>query len=358
MSVLETVFGALKDPRAANAHHRLGDLIVLMIAASLCGATTATDMALFAELRRDALRPLMRYDRAPSHDTFSRLLRLLDPEAFAAAFARFAEGFSRAARLGGGPEAVALDGKALRRACEAGMQHAPPMTVSLFAHAAGITLAARAAGSGKSEVAAALEVVQLIDLTDRIVTADALHCHHEMAAALSGAGAQYVLALKKNRPAWHGEATALFESEPVETACTEGFAHGRQEWREAAVLPAPDAQTAGHAAYGRVVARRNGGEPATRYFLLSKVFDPAHLLDLVRGHWSIETSLHWILDVHLGEDASRARRDHAPANTALLKRLARNILQMADDPKVPISHRIRKCSWSNSYLVNAITHMQ
>lgn len=108
MSCLEGYFAAVPDPRAGNSSHRLGDLIVMMIAASLCGASSATEFALFAQERKQALSRLIDYDIAPSHDTFSRLLRLLDPDAFGRAFTAFAAGFHQARK-----EVVALDGKAL-----------------------------------------------------------------------------------------------------------------------------------------------------------------------------------------------------------------------------------------------------
>lgn len=359
MTDLSDLFDELDDPRAANASHRLGDVIVLMIAANLCGQTTATEMALFADLRKPALNRIVAYDRPPSHDTFSRLLRLIDPEAFAALFARFAAAFSTAfaaaAAQAGGPETVALDGKALRRAYEAGRAHAPPMMVSVFAAETGLTLAAKA---GPSEAEAAKTIIELLDLTGKIVTADALHASHDIARALVGAGAGYALALKRNRPDWRAEAEAAFADADPETAVEAGRAHGRDERREAAVLPVATPRAAGHEAYGRVVSQRGDAPPMTRYFLLSESFAPADLLAIIRGHWRIENSLHWVLDVHLGEDLDRARKDNAPANAALLRRLARNILQIADKPKVPISHRIRKCMWSDDFMINAIAHMR
>ncbi|MCC2613717.1 ISAs1 family transposase [Neorhizobium sp. Rsf11] len=128
ISSLDSYFGTVPDPRAANATHRLGDLIVMMIAASLCGASNATEFSLFAHERKQALSRLIEYEVAPSHDTFSRLLRLLDPVAFGRAFAAFAAGFARACQ-----EVVSLDGKALRRAYEKGLAASPPLTVSAFA---------------------------------------------------------------------------------------------------------------------------------------------------------------------------------------------------------------------------------
>ena len=95
-----------------------------------------------------------------------------------------------------------------------------------------------------------------------------------------------------------------------------------------------------------------------RLFLASRVFTPQQALDITRAHWQVENGLHWMLDVHLAEDMNRARKDHAPANIAILKRIAKNILQITDRPKVPISHRIKKCAWNDDYLVNALAHMR
>ncbi|MER8441544.1 ISAs1 family transposase, partial [Mesorhizobium sp. M1312] len=158
ISCLESYFGALPDPRAPNATHRLGDLIVMMIAASLCGASNATEFALFAQERKQALSRLIDYDAAPSHDTFSRLLRLLDPEAFGRAFAAFAAAFARAGQEG--TEVVSLDGKALRRAYEKGLAASPPLTVSAFAAETRLCLAAVSPSDGENEVEAALKVIE------------------------------------------------------------------------------------------------------------------------------------------------------------------------------------------------------
>ena len=353
ISCLESYFGAVPDPRAANATHRLGDLIVMMVAASLCGATNATEFSLFAQERKPALSRLIEYEEAPSHDTFSRLLRLLDPEAFGRAFAAFAAGFAQA-RQG----VVSLDGKALRRAYERGLAASPPLTVSAFAAETRLCLAAASPGATENEVEAALKVVELIDLTGRLVTADALHCHTRMAQAITEGGGDYLLALKGNRRHWLGRAKQhLAETTPAIADRAE-TSHGRSEWRQAEVVAAAEPLMPGHKAFVRITSRRDQAKPATRLFMASTLLSPQQALDLTRAHWQIENGLHWMLDVHLGEDLSRARKDNAPANTALLTRLARNILQTADADKVPISHRIKKCAWNDDYLIHALTHMR
>lgn len=356
MSCLDSYFGTLPDPRAANASHRLGDLMVMMIAASLCGASTATEFALFAAERKQALSRLIDYDDPPSHDTFSRLLRLLDPSAFARAFAAFAAGFGSACHEEQG--VVALDGKALRRAYERGLAASPPLTVSAFASQTRLCLAAASPKAGENEVEIALRLIELIDLKGRTVTADALHCHTRMTEAVTAKGGHYLLALKGNRRLWLADARQrLANGNPAVVECSQ-TSHGRREWRKAEVVPAAAPTVAGLEAYVRITSRRDEAKPQERLFMASTILSPQRALDLTRAHWSIENSLHWVLDVHLDEDLSRARKDNAPANIALINRIARNILQAADNDKVPISHRIKKCAWNDEYLINAITHMR
>jgi len=344
------------DPRAPNATHRLGDLIVMMIAASLCGATSATDFALFAQERKQALSRLIAYDAAPSHDTFSRLLRLLDPDAFGRAFAAFAAAFAQARQEL--QDVIALDGKALRRAYERGLAASPPLTVSAFAAETRLCLAAASPKAGENEVETALKVVELIDLAGRLVTADALHCHTRMAEAITRRGGDYLLALKGNRRHWLRRANQqLADAAPAAAERTE-TSHGRSEWRQAEVVAADEPLMPGHQAFIRITSRRDQTKPLTRLFMASTLLSPQQALDRTRAHWQIENGLHWMLDVHLNEDLSRARKDNAPANTALINRLARNILQLTDIDKVPISHRIKKCAWNDDYLINALTHMR
>lgn len=363
MSCLESCFGDLPDPRADNVSHRLSDLMVMMVAASLCGANCATEFALFAESRKDVLNQLIDYERAPSHDTFSRVLRVLDPEAFSQAFSHFASIFASAMeqlkpKTAHDNDVVAIDGKALRRAYETGCATAPALMVSAFAARNRLCLAAVMPGDDDNEIEAALKVVELLDLTDKIVTADALHCHHRMAKAIASRGGDYVLALKGNRHHWLLAAEKAFSTGEAEFTETSERSHGRNEWRRAEVLLAEKSLTQKHAAFARVISRRGKDDPQTRYFMMSKTYSSKQVLDIVRRHWAIENELHWVLDVHLDEDLNRARKDNAPANIGLLKRIARNILQTVENNKVPISHRIKKCAWQDAYLTRALTHMR
>ena len=143
----------------------------------------------------------------------------------------------------------------------------------------------------------------------------------------------------------------------IDSAEAAGRGHGRDEWRRAEVIAA-DPLMPGHRAFIRITAKRGSAKPVTRLYMASAAMPPHDALGVVRAHWMVENGLHWMLDVHFGEDMSRARKDNAPANVALLTRLARNILQIADKPSVPISHRIKKCNWNDDYLVTTLAHMR
>lgn len=359
MSDVRALFASVEDPRAGNVRHRLGDILIMMVAASLCGANNATEMALFAKERRQALSRLIEYEEPPSHDTFSRILRLVAPDRFAELLAALAQRIGEGITAEGGPAVVALDGKALRRAYEKGGSACPPLTVSAFAANTRLCLAASLPGAAKNEVEGALAVVNMLDLKGQIVTADALHCHHRMTEAVVARGGDYLLALKGNRPDWLKAAQAAFAAQPKAPDCeVEETGHDRHEKRSLFLLKAPAALTTGHAAYIKIAASRNGEPESERFYLASKGFEAATAMAAIRAHWQIENALHWVLDVHLNEDRQRSRKDHAPANLAAISRIARNILQACDKPKVPISHRLRKCAWNDAYLVTAFSHMR
>jgi predicted transposase YbfD/YdcC len=234
----------------------------------------------------------------------------------------------------------------------------PPLTVSAFATEARLCLAAATPSAEENEIEAALRVVELIDLTDKIVTSDALHCHSRMAQAIIDRGGNYVLALKGNRCHWRQKAReTLAQSNPA-TAEYRELSHGRNAWRLAEVVPAAEPLMAGHAAFLRITSERGQAKPLTRLFMASIPLTPQQALAITRAHWQIENGLHWMLDVHLNEDLSRARKENVPANLAILTRIARNILQRSDVDKTPISHRIKKCAWNDNYLLNALTHMR
>src|SRR6201987_6431710 len=168
MQKFRKAFRRLPDPRADNARHDLLEVLFIALAAMLCGAESCSDMADFGQSKEELLRLFLRLEHGiPSQDTFSRVFRLLEPEAFEAAFRRFMAAFAKANRLNL-TGVVAVDGKALRGAFERGSRYEPLHLVNVFAVEAGMSLAQQKASS-RNQTAGALEVLALLSLQGSIV---------------------------------------------------------------------------------------------------------------------------------------------------------------------------------------------
>ena len=359
-----TIFRDLEDPRAGNARHDLLEILFIALAAVLCGAESCSDMADFGEAKEDLLREVLQLEHGiPSHDTFSRVFRLLDPEAFEVAFACFMAAFAKSKGLKG---VVAIDGKAIRGAFAKGAKTTPLQLVNVWAVEQRLALGQRLA-PGRNEVAGALAAVKLLSLKGCIVTVDALHCHRAMAQAILEAKGHYVLALKENQSGLFRAVEQRFEEDQkADSFGSESQAsHGRSERRTAWVIAGTGLAKAhdfpGIRALARVEAvRRLEGKPAetkTRYFLLSRPMPASKLLQTVRSHWTIENQLHWVLDVVFDEDAARNRKDNGPQNIALLRKLALNMLRSHPD-KASIRRKIKKAGWDDLFLLSLLAHMR
>lgn len=367
MKAFKRVFRRLPDPRAANARHDLCEVLFIALAATLCGAESCAEMAEFGQSKEGFLRLLLPLEHGiPSHDTFSRVFRLLQPNAFEKAFRQFITGFAKANEITT-KGVVAVDGKALRGAFERGRQATPLHMVNVWAVEARICLAQRKA-PGRNEIAGAMEALAALDLDGCIVTADALHCHRDFAKTVRERGGDYVLALKRNRSKLFAAAEQHFKRSGERSVAEqiEPSTHDRCEARSATVMRvsrfAGEANFPGVKALGRITARRRGigkaaGPAVVRYFLISKYVSARRLLSIVRSHWSIENQLHWILDVVLNEDGNRARKDHAPENLATLRRLALNILRSHQDGK-SMNRKIKRAGWDDAFLMSIISHMR
>ncbi len=366
MLILE-VLEAVPDPRGYNSQHDLTDVLFVALAAVLCGAQHCTDMAFFAQARLELLRgfvPLR--NGAPSHDTFSRVLRALDPVAFQTCFQRFMAAFGQQARYEAQGH-VAVDGKGLRRAYEKGRAHMPPLVATVFDCDTFMSLSQVVTQTG-GERAAAIEALNLLSLKGSTVTADALHTHQKMTQAIRRGGGHYVLALKGNKATLAKAAEAALDKaaqNPRTPMCeTEETAHGRHEVRRAIVTsltqPPCKAPLTDLVAVARVESWRTVEGKTThkvRHYALSKRLAPAEVLRTVRRHWAIENDLHWQLDVLMAEDQSRTRKNNGPANLAVLRRLALNVLR-AEPTNIRPRHKTLLARWNDDHLIRLITHVR
>ena len=358
METVTSCFSMVEDPRAGNARHDLLELVFVALAAVLCGAEDCTDMAAFARAKLDFLRQVVKLEHGPpSHDTFSRVFRLLAPEPFETAFAKFTATFAGALK-----GVVAIDGKALRGAYERGRKSSPLHLVNVWAAEARLVIGQRLA-PGRNEVLGAQQALALLSLEGCIVTADALHCRADTAQTILDTGADYALALKANQPTLLAKAQALLAAADPTNEALQGPAkgHDRIEGRAALVVPAKDMDFPGLAAVARVEThckRAGAPEPViVRFFLLSTLLSPERMLQVAQTHWTIENQLHWVLDVALLEDASRSRKDNAPQNLALIRKLALNTLRQHPD-KGSIKTKIKRAGWDETFLLSLLGHMR
>jgi predicted transposase YbfD/YdcC len=358
-------FADLPDPRADNALHDLTELLFIALLATLCGATSCCDMALFARTKFYLLKPILKLEHGlPSHDTFSRVFRMLDPQAFERVFRGFMKTFAQAAKIKRPKGVVALDGKALKRGYEKGKSHMPPVMVTAWAAQTRMALANQLA-PGNNEAQAALLLVGLLQLKGCVVTADALHCHRAMAKAIVAKGGDYVLAVKDNQPALLAAAKAAIAArrrQRAKSAATREISHGRKERRSALVASASGLAQVhdfpGLKAVAVIKSKRAKDKTVERYFLMSRRYSRHEVLRIVRQHWTIENSLHWPLDVVLDEDLARNRKDNAPANLAVLKRLALNVVRAHPDTKTSLRGKLKRAGWDDRFLFEILAHMR
>jgi predicted transposase YbfD/YdcC len=366
MENFQDIFADLPDPRDSNNWHELPEIMFIALAAMLCGAQSCVEMAEFGEAKEPLLRQFLTLKHGvPSHDTFSRVFRLLDPVALEACFARFITTFGAALVQITPGSVVAIDGKSLRRAYEKGQAHMPPLMVSAFAAGTRITLAQTLAPNG-NEVAGALRLFELISLKGCIVTGDALHCNRPMAKQVLAAEADYVFTLKDNQAALAPDAVAMVEAigpaHPVAETVEKG--HDRQERRRAVVVAARRLAKLhnfpGLTAIGRIEAWRTVNGETThkvRHFVMSKRLTPAQLLTTVRQHWEIENGSHWPLDVVFGEDLARNRKDNGPRNLAVMRRLTMNLLR-AHSRKSSLRVKQKWAGWRDDFFISLWTQMR
>lgn len=357
----------LDDPRTGNAGlHDFHELLVIALCSVLCGGQGAVDMALFARSKEAFLRSFLTLaNGVPSHDTFSRLFRQLDPEQFRAAFQRFMAKFSAQCR-GTSPAAgiVAIDGKVLRRSFDRASGKSALHMVSAWGCEQRLVLAQVATDAKSNEITAVPALLRLLSLQGTIVTADALHCQRATARQIMDQGGDYALALKGNQGTLHDD-VVRFLDDPAARAATSkpnvDAGHGRIETRTASVSTDVGWLQEQHgwpglAAIGKVRRIREtaaGTTAETAYYLLSAALSPDRLNEVARSHWGIENQLHWRLDVVMNEDGDRTRLGHGPENLAVLRHMALNVMQ-AEPSKGSLRGKLKRAGWDDAYLLKLL----
>ena len=365
-------FASLPDPRAANVVHRFSDILFIAIAAVLCGADGWVTVELWARSKFDWLKTILDLPAGiPSHDTFNRIFAQIDPDAFEQCFVAWVNSLKSQDVYH-----VAFDGKGLRRSFDhawdkSGMVH----LVSAYLADQELCFAQRATEGRGGELQALRSMIDLLDLSDAVVTIDALGTQKDVAQKLIEKRADYILSVKQNQPELHAMLTRLLDEAILEKfeglshtheQTTDGN-HGRIEIRRVWVSDDPQllrpiealnwCAVASVAVVESNVRKTDSIEPKVnrRYFITSLEATSADRIgQLVRKHWSIENNLHWQLDVSFREDDRRLRKNHSAENFSRLCRLALNLLKSEKTAKVGIAAKRLRAGWDHAYLLKLL----
>jgi predicted transposase YbfD/YdcC len=357
-------FVGLTDPRIDRSRlHELLDIVAIAISAVVAGADSWDDIEDFGKVKYDWLKTFLDLPNGiPSHDTFRRLFERLDPAEFQRGFLGWIEALHEAT----GRQVVAIDGKTLRRSFDRAKGKSALHMVHAWATANHLLLGQVAVDEKSNEITAIPKLLEMRAISGAIVTIDAMGCQKEIARTIRGREADYVLALKANHERLFEQVVAFRGG-----TCGRGMkgpdiayhrewsqGHGRTEARRCWATSdltwlSGREEWEGLRSVAFVESERFIGDSLSveaRYYLSSLPNDAKLLNDAVRSHWGVENSLHWVLDVTFHEDRSRIKKENAPENFGLLRRLALCLLKKEPTSKRSIKGKRLRASWDEGYL--------
>jgi predicted transposase YbfD/YdcC len=365
-------FAELEDPRSTvNLQHPLVSVVVIALMAVLAGANGPTAIARWAALKEEFLLNALNLPNGiPRKDVFRRVLMALRPGAFQACFVNWLNSLRATAAAATGVEQpiLAVDGKTARRSHDRKNGLGALHSVSVWASEFGLSLGQVACAEKSNEITAIPELLRLVDIKGAIITIDAMGTQKAIAAQIIEGEADFVLALKGNQETLH-QAVIDYIDEQLEgnlsTArehVTIEKGHGREETRTYLQLPAPKSLPGftlwkGLKTIGVVTSRclRDGKETIeVRYYISSLAMGVKRFARAVRGHWGIENTCHWVLDVTYREDESRIREEALRENFAWINRFTLSLLKQHPDRASLVMKR-HSCGWNEKFLLEVLT---
>ena len=355
-------FSDLTDPRVDRTkEHLLEDIIFIAIASVICGAETWNDMENYGKSKEPWLKKFLQLPNGvPSHDTFNRVFSSLDPTELETCFLEWVKSVARITE----GEVISIDGKSIRGSRDKGSKSIVHM-VSAWANANNMVLGQVKVDEKSNEITAIPKLLDVLVLEGCIVTIDAMGCQTEIANKIVEKGADYILAVKGNQGSLEegAEDTVRF-IKPVDQYEDADSGHGRVETRRCFIYNdlshiEPVSKWKNLKAVVKIEAERfikSTGETQreTRLYITSCESNAKVIGSAIRAHWGVENSLHWILDVSFGEDASRKREGYSAQNFSIINRIALNILKNDKSRKRSVKGKRLDAGWDNDYLLKIL----
>jgi len=361
-------FESLPAPRhTCNRRHLLVDIITIAVCGVIVGCSGPSAIERWAKAKREWLKEVLALPNGiPSRDCIRRILCTLNPKAFQTCF----KSWTVSLLSPDDDKTIAIDGKTMRRSHDGAAGLGPLHMVSAWASEHSLSLGQVATEEKSNEITAIPELIDRINVKDAVVTIDAMGCQKRIAKKIIDAKGDYVLAVKDNQPKWHKAIKELFSDErqgdllkmPHREHQKSEKGHGRKDERCYVLAKIPrdfplKKQWPGIKAVGvavRITEKSDGTTSGdTRYFISSRYLSGKRFAQAVRGHWGIENSLHWVLDVTFDEDQSRTRNRHIADNLSWLRRFAISLLK-----RHPSKHSIKGKSqiegWNNKFLMQVL----
>jgi len=356
-------FAGLTDPRRRKVTHPLINIVTIALCAVIAGADDFVTIAAWGRQKRAWLARFLDLSNGiPSHDRFNAVFKALKP----AEFERCLLGWITSLHEVTAGQVVAIDGKTLRQSFDKAAGKSAIHMVSAWATANHISLGQVIVEEKSNEITAIPKLLELVEISGASVTIDAMGCQTEIAAKIVERKGDYVLAVKGNQPSLHSGVVESFLDHldddfarvKVSRHETTEHGHGRDEHRTYYVCDVPEglpdrARWKGLKRIGMAISDTVRGGKAcdeVRYYILSKRMSARRFGATVRGHWGIENSLHWQLDVSFGEDRSRVRKGHADANLSLVRRTALSLLRNERSQRVGVKAKRLTAGWNDDYL--------
>ncbi|MDG3005966.1 ISAs1 family transposase [Paludisphaera mucosa] len=360
---LQDHFASLTDPRRRKVTYPLANIVTIAVCAVICGADDFVAIATWGRLKRDWLATILDLSAGiPSHDRFNAIFQVLDPGAFEKCLLSWISELHEATA----GQVVAIDGKTLRGSFDRASGKSAIHMVSAWATANRLSLGQVVVEEKSNEIPAIPALLKLLELKGCLVTIDAMGCQTAIAEAVLAREADYVLAVKDNQPTLRRAIEDFFTSQMEDDFAkvevgrfeTRETAHGRVEHRAYYICDAPAdladrERWKGLAAIGvaiNISTRDGRSSDAVRYYILSRRPDARAFADAVRGHWTIENSLHWQLDVTFGEDACRVRTGLADANLSVVRRAALGLLKNEKSEKIGVKNKRLAAACNTRYM--------